>query len=121
MQIAFEPPPLGLTRLDDPQLGRRQFGHLSAGLRRQPFVVQRQSSRRHDVFDQLVVGGQACPVGENRDGGAIPDQRRGGPTLTGDGCPFTRRIDEATVGQWICQFKGRVSKFFGKDFAHVAG
>ena len=59
MQVAFEPPPLGLTGLDDPQLGRRQFGDLSAGLRGQPFVVQRQPSRRHDVLDQSVVVGQA--------------------------------------------------------------
>ena len=53
VEVALEPPPLGVPRLDDARARGAHLGQLGAQLRLQARVLERQARRRRDRLHQL--------------------------------------------------------------------
>ena len=78
MQVALDPPALGLRRLDDPRARRAQLLEPGAQLGLQALVLQREPGRGARGGDELGLVGQRRVVDERGD----PPARRARTSVT---------------------------------------
>ena len=67
MEVALDPPPLGVRRGDDPGPRGAHLGELCAHLGRQAFVLEHEPGRRADGLDQRRLVEQRRIVNEGGD------------------------------------------------------
>ena len=79
VQVALDPPPLGLRGLDDPRARRAQLLEPGAQLGLQALVLEREPGRRAGRGDELGLVGQRRVVDERRDPPALAPDLRHGP------------------------------------------
>ena len=78
VQVALEPPALGVAGRDDPLARRLQLGEPRLGLRVQALVLERDRRRGADRLDQLGVVVERGVVDERGDLAAVALDRRAG-------------------------------------------
>ena len=71
VQVALEPPPLGVAGGDDPLARGLELGQLRLGLGEQPRVVDRDRGRRRDRLDQLGIVVERRVVDERAERAAV--------------------------------------------------
>jgi hypothetical protein len=76
VQVALEPPPLGVARLDDAGTRCAQLVEPRAHLSLEALVLESEAGRRRHLVHQLLVVEDARRVAEHRDRPAVADERR---------------------------------------------
>ena len=99
VEVALEPPPLGVARLDDARPRRAQLLELRAHLGLQALVLEREPGRGGDLVDELLVVEQAGRVPEHGDVASLPDEARSLLTLAVDRASARRPDGPARAGR----------------------
>ena len=85
VEVALEPPALGVAGSDDALARRAQLGEPVLRLRLQPRVVERDRRRGRDGRHELRIVVERCVVDEHRELAAVALDGRGRPVATGRG------------------------------------
>ena len=123
VEVALEPPPLGVAGLDDPRARGAHLGELGAQLRLQARVLEREARGRADGLEQRGL------VEERR----VVDERGDPPAVVlehGDGAPVARaHVERAPAGidvalvrrQPESELERRVAERAGDRVADILG
>ena len=123
VEVALEPPPLGVSGLDDAGAGGAHLGELGAELRLQARVLEREARGGADRLEELGLVQERRVVDERGDASAVMLEH-------GDRTSFARghverapaRIDVALVrGQPESELERRIAERAGDRVADVVG
>ena len=122
VEIAFEPPTLGLRSRDD--LGARvpQFEQAGLALGVQALVLESQARRVNSAGDSFAILGQVGPIDQNRDRGATAaNVDRGSGRISRRRLRDAGRIDEPPVIEREEDLEGRVTQLPAERRRQIAG
>ena len=121
VEVALDPPPRGVARLDDPQPREPQLLHARLQVGLQALVVDRQRRGRRGRHDQLGRGVERGVVDDRREPPAVAVDRGPRPARAGLG-QLDRAallVDEAlAVGQPVGDRDGPVAEALREHLAH---
>ena len=121
MEITLEPSALGVARFDDTGTRRAKILQLSPRLSLEALVLEREASRRRDLFDELGVVEEVGSVKDHRDGPALTDQgcRRAPVHRSGVDRP-PARVRVAALADRIGELELRIGQRLGEPVPQAA-